>query len=204
MSAIRTQRSAPAACSTIFIWTAGVASFQLTFTVCSGQTTMQSAQPMHAPGEMNAFASAIAIAPEGQWDTHVPHPVQPAGSTAGATVECCASFPAREAHPIFFHHVLKALRRGARLYVIDPRRTLTAREGLHLQLRPGTDCALALGMMHVIFRDSLDDRDYLEKYTIGADQLRGQLAAVGAEQLLSHGARSWPGRRSATAPRRRR
>jgi formate dehydrogenase major subunit len=51
---------------------------------------------------------------------------------------------AREAHPIFFHHVLKALHRGARLYVVDPRRTPTARfADRWLGLNVGTDIALA-------------------------------------------------------------
>ena len=46
---------------------------------------------------------------------------------------------ARETHPIFFHHVLKAVRKGAKLYVIDPRRTAMAkRADLHLAVRPGT------------------------------------------------------------------
>ncbi len=51
---------------------------------------------------------------------------------------------AREAHPIFFHHVLKGIRKGARCFVIDPRRTATADwADAHLQLRVGTDIELA-------------------------------------------------------------
>ncbi|MBL8740172.1 MAG: molybdopterin-dependent oxidoreductase, partial [Myxococcales bacterium] len=50
---------------------------------------------------------------------------------------------ARETHPIFFHHVLKALHRGARLYVIDPRRTSSAQwANGWLPLDVGTDIAL--------------------------------------------------------------
>ena len=58
---------------------------------------------------------------------------------------------ARETHPIFFHHVLKAIHRGARLYVIDPRRTASAQwaDGW-LPLRVGTDIALANAVAHVI------------------------------------------------------
>jgi anaerobic selenocysteine-containing dehydrogenase len=69
--------------------------------------------------------------------------------------------------------VEEARRRGAQLVTIDPFRSRTAeRSDRYLALMPGTDGALALGMMHVIFRDGLEDRDYLERYTIGADALR--------------------------------
>lgn len=59
---------------------------------------------------------------------------------------------AREAHPIFFHHVLKGIHAGAKLFVVDPRRTATADwADAHLQLRVGTDIELA----HTIAREIL-------------------------------------------------
>ena len=62
--------------------------------------------------------------------------------------------------------VEEARRRGARLVTIDPYRSRTAEKSdQHLALYPGTDAALALGMMHVIFRDGLEDRDWLERYS---------------------------------------
>jgi len=67
----------------------------------------------------------------------------------------------------------EARRRGAKLVVVDPYRSRTAEMAdQHLALLPGTDGALALGVMHVVFRDGLEDRDYIERYTIGADKLR--------------------------------
>jgi anaerobic selenocysteine-containing dehydrogenase len=67
----------------------------------------------------------------------------------------------------------EARHRGAKLVVVDPYRSRTAEKGdQHLALLPGTDGALALGVMHVVFRDGLEDRDYIERYTIGADALR--------------------------------
>jgi anaerobic selenocysteine-containing dehydrogenase len=67
----------------------------------------------------------------------------------------------------------EARRRGARLVAVDPYRSRTAEKAdLHLALLPGTDAALALGLMHVIFRDGKEDRDYLERYTVGAETLR--------------------------------
>ncbi|HET9317906.1 MAG TPA: molybdopterin oxidoreductase family protein [Vicinamibacteria bacterium] len=67
----------------------------------------------------------------------------------------------------------EARRRGARLVTIDPYRSRTAEKSdQHIALFPGTDAALALAMIHVAFRDGLEDRDYLERYTIGAAELR--------------------------------
>jgi anaerobic selenocysteine-containing dehydrogenase len=67
----------------------------------------------------------------------------------------------------------EARRRGATLVAVDPYRSRTAEKAdRHLALRPGTDAALALGVMHVIFRDGFEDRDYIERYTLGADRLR--------------------------------
>jgi anaerobic selenocysteine-containing dehydrogenase len=71
----------------------------------------------------------------------------------------------------------EARRRGAKLVVVDPFRSRTAEKAdAHLALLPGTDGALALAMMHVIFRDALEDRDYLERYTLGAAELRARVA----------------------------
>ncbi|HST59093.1 MAG TPA: molybdopterin oxidoreductase family protein [Longimicrobium sp.] len=78
-------------------------------------------------------------------------------------------------------HLWPALRRareaGARIIAIDPIRTRTAAQcDEHLPIRPGTDAALALGLMHVIFRDWLEDANYLRDNTVGADALRGRAA----------------------------
>ncbi len=68
--------------------------------------------------------------------------------------------------------IQEARRRGATVVVIDPIRTRTAQEAdWHLQPRPGTDGALALGMMHAIVREGLHDADYIAKHTVGFPQL---------------------------------
>ncbi len=65
-----------------------------------------------------------------------------------------------------------ARRAGAEVVVVDPVRTPTAAHAdWHVQPRPGTDAALALGMMHVIVREELHDADYVERYTLGFDRL---------------------------------
>ncbi len=69
-------------------------------------------------------------------------------------------------------YIAEAQKRGAKVIVIDPVRTRSAQAAdVHLALRPGTDSALALGMIHVIVRDQLVDHDYVEKYTVGFDAL---------------------------------
>jgi anaerobic selenocysteine-containing dehydrogenase len=73
----------------------------------------------------------------------------------------------------FWPFVEEARRRGARLVTIDPYRSRTAEKSdVHLALLPGTDAALALGVMHVLFRDGLLDRDYLERHALGWQELR--------------------------------
>jgi len=73
--------------------------------------------------------------------------------------------------------VEEARRNGAKLVVIDPYATRTARAAdWHIPINPGTDSALALGMMHIIVRDLLFDQDYIARWTCGFDQLRERAA----------------------------
>ncbi|CAH1209918.1 Dimethyl sulfoxide reductase DmsA [Paenibacillus auburnensis] len=69
----------------------------------------------------------------------------------------------------------QARKRGAKVVVIDVHRNRTAQWGdWFLPLYPGTDTALALGLMHILFRDGLTDDAFLEKYTVGHKELREQ------------------------------
>lgn len=68
--------------------------------------------------------------------------------------------------------VQEAMRRGAKVVAIDPYRSLSAEKCTqHLALLPGSDGALALGMMHVLIAENLIDRDYIARYTLGFEQL---------------------------------
>src|SRR6266404_5601772 len=70
----------------------------------------------------------------------------------------------------------EARRNGAKLVVIDPYRTRTARVAdWHLPINPGTDVALALCMMRIIIQENLHDADYVSKYTLGFDELRARV-----------------------------
>ncbi len=69
--------------------------------------------------------------------------------------------------------VEEARRAGAKLVVIDPYKTRTATcADWFLPINPGTDAALALGLMHVIINENLHDADYVSRHTLGFDELR--------------------------------
>ena len=67
--------------------------------------------------------------------------------------------------------IYQALDNGLKLIVINPKRTPLAKRGVHIPIRPGTDCAVALGMLNVIISEDLYDKEFVEKYTIGFDRL---------------------------------
>ncbi|MES1262137.1 MAG: molybdopterin-dependent oxidoreductase, partial [Acidobacteriota bacterium] len=69
--------------------------------------------------------------------------------------------------------IVEARRKGAKFYTIDPYQNRTGKlADRHYAIRPGTDAALALAMMHVISSEGLEDRDYVERYTLGFDELK--------------------------------
>ena len=78
---------------------------------------------------------------------------------------------ARETHPIFFHHVLKAVNNGARLYVVDPRRTGSAQwaDGW-FGIDVGTDIALSNTMAREIIHAGLHNREFIERATSGFEE----------------------------------
>jgi len=80
--------------------------------------------------------------------------------------------------------ITEARRNGAKLVVIDPYRTRTAAcADWYLPINPGTDAALALGMMHVIIGENLHDADYVSKYTLGFDELRKKVKEYPPERV---------------------
>ncbi len=77
--------------------------------------------------------------------------------------------PATDSPPVEMNRVMAARRRGARVVIIDPRRTETAREsgGQWIPIRPGTDGAFALGMCNVIIKEELYDDTFVRNWTTG-------------------------------------
>jgi predicted molibdopterin-dependent oxidoreductase YjgC len=80
---------------------------------------------------------------------------------------------ARDAHPIFFHHVLKAVHRGAKLFVVDPRRTSSAQwADLWLGLDVGTDIPLANAIAREVITAGLVNEEFIARATTGYDAYR--------------------------------
>ncbi len=71
------------------------------------------------------------------------------------------------------HWIVDCMKRGSKLIVVDPRAYWFAgRAEIHLQIRPGTDGALALGMLNVIINEGLYDKEFVEKWTYGFEELK--------------------------------
>lgn len=80
--------------------------------------------------------------------------------------------------------LLRAVERGTRVVAIDPRRTQTAaRAALHLPLLPGTDCALALGMIRIVIEEGWYDRDFVAEHTSGFDELAAHVQRFDLESV---------------------
>lgn len=70
------------------------------------------------------------------------------------------------------HWIVDMMKQGSKLIVIDPRKTwLASRSEYHLQLRPGTDGAIALAWLNVIINEKLYDKDFVDKWTFGFEEL---------------------------------
>ena len=89
---------------------------------------------------------------------------------------------AREAHPIWFHHLLKGIRNGAHLYVMDPRRTASAEwADLWLGLHVGSDIALANAMAREIIHAGLAHERFIANATLGFDAYRAAVESYTLE-----------------------
>src|SRR5438094_5602983 len=78
---------------------------------------------------------------------------------------------ARETHPIFFHHLLRGVRNGARLIAVDPRRTSSAEwADVWLGIDVGSDISLANAMARVIIHNDLADKEFIARATNGYEE----------------------------------
>jgi len=85
---------------------------------------------------------------------------------------------ARNAHPIFFHHLLTGVHNGARLYAVDPRRSESAQwADVWLGIDVGSDIALANAMAKVIIDEGLHDTSFISAATTGFDDYAANVAA---------------------------
>jgi anaerobic selenocysteine-containing dehydrogenase len=89
-------------------------------------------------------------------------------------------------NPHLWPFVLRAQEKGARVIAIDPIKTRTAAQcDEWIAIRPGTDAALALGIMHILFDQGLEDRDYLTQYTLGEQHLRDRVREYPPERVAA-------------------
>ena len=77
----------------------------------------------------------------------------------------------------------KAIEKGLQVIVVDPKRIPLAKKGIYVQIRPGTDAALALGMMRVIISEGLYDKEFVEKHTLGFDKLADHVKEYTLERV---------------------
>lgn len=115
--------------------------------------------------------------------------IGPVGGGDVKNAQCILNWstnPPHSSHPQT-GNLLKALDRGAKLIDVGPLKTLfSQRADIHLQIRPGTSGALALGMANVIIEEGLYDREFVEKWTLGFDEYRAytrQFAPEIAERI---------------------
>ena len=106
----------------------------------------------------------------------------PSDATASALVW---SLNPAWSQPYRFGQMMKHKERGCKFVVVDPRitPTVTGLADIHLQLRPGTDGALAAGFLHVMFRDGMYDKDFAENWTHGLPELQAYVEEYTPERV---------------------
>ncbi len=86
----------------------------------------------------------------------------------------------------FGHWIVDCMKRGSKIIAVDPRNTWTSSRAVHhLQLRPGTDGALALGMLNVIINEGLYDKDFVEKWVHGFEQLKERVQQYPVDKVAA-------------------
>ena len=99
---------------------------------------------------------------------------------------------AEEAHPVLGMHIRRAVERGSRLIVVDPRTIrLSARADIHLKLRPGTNVALFNGMTNILIQHNLIDEEFIAQRTKRSGTFTRPVAVrllrAGVGTTMSHG-----------------
>lgn len=101
-----------------------------------------------------------------------------------------------ECHPLSMPYIWGARDRGAKLIIVDPRQTKTALvSDVHLDVRPGTDIALVNGFIHLLIKENMIDKDFIEKHTVGYEELEkmtetytpekvAEITGVSAEKII--------------------
>jgi anaerobic selenocysteine-containing dehydrogenase len=89
-----------------------------------------------------------------------------------------------QAAPAFYKLLLSFMKRGTKLIIVEPRRSELAKKAdIWLQLRPATDTALALGILHVIIGEGLHDKDFVDRWCYGFDELSERVEEYTPEKV---------------------
>jgi anaerobic selenocysteine-containing dehydrogenase len=84
---------------------------------------------------------------------------------------------------LFGHAITDLMKRGAKLISVDPRvNWMASRATIHLRLRPGTDCALAMGMLNIMITEELYDKEFVELWCYGFDELAERVSEMSPER----------------------
>ena len=91
----------------------------------------------------------------------------------------------KETFPLMAKRIMRAKKNGAKIIVMDPRKTVTARElgDIHLQLESGTDVLIFNSLMKIILEEGLEDKDFIETRTTGIEALREHLASLDLQEM---------------------
>jgi anaerobic selenocysteine-containing dehydrogenase len=86
----------------------------------------------------------------------------------------------------FGHWIVDCMKRGSKIIAVDPRNTwMTSRAQVHLQSRPGTDGALALGLLNVIINEGLEDHEFVAKWVHGFEELRARVQQYPVDKVAA-------------------
>ncbi len=91
----------------------------------------------------------------------------------------------KETFPMMTKRILRAKKKGAKVIVVDPRNTVTAKNigDIHLQLQPGTDVAVLNSMMKIILEEGLEDDEFLQSRTTGIEELKNYLSSLDLKEM---------------------
>ncbi len=108
---------------------------------------------------------------------------------------------AAEAHPVSMLHMLHAKESGAKMIVVDPRFTRTAAKAdEYVRIRSGSDIAFLFGILHHIFKNSWEDKDYIRDRVYGMDKVKDDVMAKWTPDKVEEVC-GVPRRRSTRSPR---
>src|SRR5690606_22503314 len=91
-----------------------------------------------------------------------------------------------DCHPILFLRMMDRVKAGAKLIVVDPRRTATAAKAdLYLPIKPGTDLALLNGILHLLYQHGHTDSEFIHRHTEGWETMRDFIASYTPETVAA-------------------